>query len=174
MPLQRAQTGDTVTYRKATSKKSENAYVRGGQPPTPSAPTLTTFNTGGSLSDGTYTYRYTDTITAEGVESAPSATEQIVVDAGGSSNRVVVTFPDGAITGVSRNVYGRTGTQLLIAAATTATYNDTGSVTPSGAAPADSGRAKVYIQSTRAEFDDIIPGLTGGTYAKHHPNAPTV
>lgn len=175
MPLQRAQTGDTVTYRKTTSKKSENAYVRGGQPPTPPAPTLATFSTGGSLSNGTYSYRYTETITAEGVESAPSAATTIVVNAGGSANRVVVTFPGGTISGLTRRVYGRaSGSEAFIATATLNNYNDTGSISPSGAMPADTGRAKVYLQSTRAELNNVVPGLTGGTYAKHHPNPPTV
>lgn len=173
MPLQRAVKGDTVTYRKTTSKKSENATVRAAQRAAPDAPSVATFSSAGSLSNGTYSYRITQT--EDSIESGPSTATTIVVDAGGSSNRNVITLP-GEI-GIVYNIYGRTsGSEELIAttSAGATSYNDTGSVSPSGALPTDTMLATVYLDSTRAEFTSVVPGYTGGTYSNVYPNPSSV
>ena len=173
MPLQRAGTGDTVTFRKETSKKSENAYVRAAQPAPPDAPILTTEDEGGSLSNGTYSYILTKTV--DSLESGPGAAATIVVDAGGSSNTVFLEFPGEINT--TYNIYGRTAdAEELIDSAVEgeSTFEDDGSETPDGEVPEDTMYATVYLSSSRTELEDIVPGYTGGTYSNVYPNASTL
>ena len=107
--------------------------------PAPAAPTGVQ-STGGSLANGTYTYKAT-AVNANG-ETVGSATGSVTVSAGGGTASIVLTIiaPPGA---TAVNVYGRTtflkiatvNVQGTNAGGATVTYTDTGSVSPSGAIP---------------------------------------
>jgi uncharacterized phage protein gp47/JayE len=109
--------------------------------PTPAAPTVTQTGTGGTLGAGTYSYRVA-ALNAAGTTLASTA--GTVVVASGTTNKTTVTWvapvvPAGVGAITSYKVYGRTGgSELLMATVTapTVTWQDTGSVTPSGALPA--------------------------------------
>lgn len=132
--------GDTVSYRDANGKTTD-VVVMGKQGSAPAAGdfTVTGSTTGGTLAADTYSYRVS--VVVNGVES-PAVAAKTGVVASGSTGSVTIDFTTGLAsfpTATAWKVYGRTaGSELLIAtvSAPTATYVDTGAVTPDGALPA--------------------------------------
>jgi hypothetical protein len=166
MPVRTAQLGDTVQYRDAKGR-TRNATVRGTQPAVIGAGAWSVANsgTGGTLTAATYGYRITQVI--NGVESAPATGKTTVVGAG-TTNKCTITLPGTA--GVIYKIYGRTGgSELLIGttAAGASTFDDTGSVTPTGALPTADGR--VNLTPGRKGGDAVglgIPAASSGTVLK--------
>lgn len=166
MPVRGGLRGDNVIYRNAKGE-SMAVILTGGQGSAPSAPTGVGFGTGGTLAAATYTYR--NTYVKDGVESPASADSNGVVTSG-TTSRVEIT----AVTvpgATSYKFYGRTGGSFLFIAETTAPtvlFSDTGSVTPSGAAPAANFNASFRTPYTgHAATTGVLPGLTANTYEKH-------
>lgn len=103
---------------------------------TPTNAAFSSNTTGGTLSNGTYSYRVSAT---NDIGETLASTETSLAISGGTSTQEVVvnwtTVPDA--TGY--RVYGRSaGTELFIAAVSggsTSTYTDTGTITPSGTLP---------------------------------------
>lgn len=97
----------------------------------PSSLAVTSNNTGGSLSNGTYSYRVA-AISKVG-ETLATAVTQVIIGGPTTTARANLTWTlvEGAIGYV---VYGRTGTQQYLATvgATVNTYIDTGAATPDG------------------------------------------
>lgn len=119
-----------------TSNQPIIVRVRGETPTidTPVNAAFSTASTGGSLSNGTYSYRVS-AINDLG-ETLASTEKSIALSAGTATQTVVVNWtkvPDA--TGY--RIYGRSaGAELFIAAVgAVGTYTDLGSVTPSGALP---------------------------------------
>lgn len=144
MPLRDAQVGDTVQFRDAVGS-TVNVLVTAVQAAAPAGGAWSVANsgTGGTLGAATYSYRIAKVVA--GVIGAAAVAKTTVVGAG-TTNKCTVTLPtDVGVGGVSYNIYGRTGgSELLIASGvTTATYDDTGAITPSGALPATDGRIGV-------------------------------
>jgi hypothetical protein len=84
-----------------------------------------------------------------GVIGAAAVAKTTVVGAG-TTNKCTVTLPtDVGVNGVSYNIYGRTGgSELLLASSiATATWDDTGAITPAGALPAADGRIGIAAYS---------------------------
>lgn len=139
--------GDVVSYRNAAGKTTD-AVVTGVQLAAPVAGdfTVTGSTTGGTLAAATYSYKVTAVV--NGVETPPVATAKTGVVASGSTGSVTINFTAGLSsfpTATAWKVYGRTGgTELLIATVTapTATYVDTGAVTPAGALPTATGAVR--------------------------------
>lgn len=145
MPLKDAVIGDTVQYRNAAGE-TRNMTVLQTQPATPAGGAWSVANsgTGGTLTAATYSYRISKVV--NGVESAPAPAKTTVV-AGGTTNKCTITLPtDVGTGGVTYNVYGRTGgSELKIGTnVATATFDDTGSVTPTGALPSADGRVRLF------------------------------
>lgn len=166
MAVKRGFRGDNVIYRNSVGE-SMAVILTGGQGDAPAAPTGAQFGTGGSLGAATYVYK--NTYVKDGVESALSAASSNVVIAAGTTNRIEVTVS--AVAGASSyKIYGRTGGSFLLIATIndpTVLYNDTGSVTPSGAAPATDFNASFrYPFTGKAAVTGVLPGLTAGTYQK--------
>lgn len=141
MPLGTAVVGDTVQYRNARGG-TRNVQVVAVQPATPAGGAWSVANsgTGGTLGAATYSYRIAKVV--GGVASAGATAKTTVVGAG-TTNKCTITLPvDVGVGGVSYNIYGRVGaSELLIASGvTTATYDDTGAITPAGAVPTADGR----------------------------------
>jgi len=139
--LRDAVLGDTVQYRNAAGQ-TFNAIVRGTQPAIPGAGVWSVANsgTGGTLGAATYSYRIAKV--QNGIESAPAVAKTTVVGAG-STNKCTITLPtDVGTLGITYNVYGRSaGSELRIGTnVATATFDDTGSVTPTGALATADGR----------------------------------
>lgn len=139
--LRDAVIGDTVQYRNAAGQ-TLNAIVRQTQPAVPGAGVWSVANsgTGGTLVAATYSYRISKV--QNGVIGAPAVAKTTVVG-GGTTNKCTITLPtDVGTNGIAYNIYGRTGgSELLIASnVVTATYDDTGSITPAGALPTADGR----------------------------------
>jgi hypothetical protein len=103
------------------------------------------------LAAATYTYKVS--VVRNGIESAASSTANAIVASGVAGTVTVdATAMLAKYPGyTSWKVYGRTGTQLLIATITspTLTYVDTGSVTPSGASIANDKRINFRNRSTK-------------------------
>jgi hypothetical protein len=144
---------DKVIQYRAPAVTSDQALA------IPGAPTLATFTTGGSLSNGTYKYK----VTARGPtdaateETTPSVEATIVLSGGTSTQRVTVDPPD-INNAIDYRVYGRTGGQFeLIGTTTGAAFNDTGSVTPSGAPPSIGTSGKITAYFTTKWFDFGVP-----------------
>lgn len=99
---------------------------------TPTAPTVASVGTGGTLTAATYSYKVT---ARNSVGETLASTAGSVIIAAGTTNVANLTWP--AVPGAtSYSVYGRTsGSELLIATVTTTTYSDTGAITPAGALP---------------------------------------
>jgi hypothetical protein len=166
MAVKRALRGDNVIYRRSNGE-SMAVIVSGGQGDAPAAPTCAQFGTGGTLTAATYVYKAT--YVKDGVESALSAASSNVVVGAGTTNRIEVTVA--AVAGATQyKIYGRTGgTFLLIATLTdpTVLFNDTGSVTPSGAAPATDFNVTFRTPYTgHAQSTGILPGLGANQYQK--------
>jgi hypothetical protein len=103
------------------------------QLPTPTAPVITRIGSAGTT---TYQYRVTarDVFGETLVSPIGSITTGVATLSGSNFNRITYTAIPGA---TSYRIYGRTGTQLLIATDTTCcTFDDTGAITPAGAQPA--------------------------------------
>lgn len=168
MPARRGFKGDNVIARNA-SGESMAVILTGGQgdaPPT--APTGVAQGTGGTLTAATYVYKYT--YVKDGVESPASAASSNVVIGAGTTNRVEVTVT--AVAGATAyRLYGRTGGQFLFIleiTAPTVLFNDTGSVTPTGASPAADFRANYRTPySGHAAVTGVVPGLGANTYYKN-------
>jgi len=172
VPTLTAQVGDTVSYRNADGE-TFNVDVTGAQRAAPIGAdfTVTPSASGGTLATATYSYKVTAVV--DGVETAPSVTETAAVTGPTGSVTVNATvllasFP----TATAWKVYGRVGgSELLIATITapTATYVDTGAVTPAGAQPAANGAIRLRNRSTRETLAQI-PKATGmkqtGVYFK--------
>jgi hypothetical protein len=166
MAVKRAFRGDNVIYRNAKGE-SMAVIVTGGQGDAPAAPTGAQFGTGGSLTAATYAYK--NTYVKDGVESALSAASSNVVIGAGTTNRIEVTVA--AVAGATAyRIYGRTGGNFLLIAeitAPTVLYNDTGSVTPSGAAPATNFNVSFRTPYTgHAASTGILPGLGANQYQR--------
>lgn len=108
--------------------------------PTPVITDVTNATTGGTLGDGTYSYRIT-AINAQG-QTLASAADSVVVTSGTGTNKTTITWtaptvsPEvSPITGYK--IYGRSaGTELLLATVgLVLTWADDGSLTPAGALP---------------------------------------
>ncbi len=139
---------DVVFYRN-TKGKFRSGIVLRDQTASAVTPASSTSTSGGTLAAATYSYRVTAVYGSSGIETVASPAKTQVTT--GATSTVTVdwtgVFPAGGLQPTSYNVYGRTGgSELLIAnvAAPTLTYLDTGSVSPSGALPTDTGR--VYIK----------------------------
>lgn len=164
MAVKRAFRGDNVIYRNAAGD-SMAVVVTGGQGDAPgTAPVGVGSGTGGTLAAASYIYK--NTYVKDGVESPVSAASNTVVTTGSTSS---ITITVTAVTGASAyKIYGRTGGQFLLIATITAPtviYLDTGSVTPTGAAPAADFRVTFRTPYTgHAEVTGVLPGLTAGTY----------
>lgn len=166
MAVKRAFRGDNVIYRNADGD-SMAVIITGGQGDAPAIPTGAQFGTGGTLTAATYVYK--NTYVKDGVESALSAASANIVIGAGTTNRIEVTVS--AVAGASAyRVYGRTGGSFLFIAeitAPTVLYNDTGSVTPSGAAPTTDFKVSFRTPYTgHAESTGILPGLGANTYQR--------
>ena len=139
MPLQTAQTGDTVSYRN-TDGETTNVLVTAHQRSAPGIPGSATAVSGGTLTAATYSYRLSAVI--GGVETQASTAKTQVTT--GSNSTVTIDWTTIAASApyngaTSFKVYGRSaGTELLMGTVNmpTTTFVDTGSVTPSGALPA--------------------------------------
>lgn len=95
---------------------------------------FTTATTGGTLADGTYSYRVSALDGRGGETLASTATTQAT--SGGGTSTVTVNWTK--VTGATGyKVFGRIGgsEQLLATLGDVATWTDTGSVSPSGALP---------------------------------------
>jgi len=131
---------------------------------TPVAPTLVCNTSGGTLADGTYSYKLA---ASDGVgTSTAGAAATCAVSGGGGAGSVTVSWP--AISGAaSYKVYGRTaGSELLATtiAAPTLTFTDDGSLTPAGAVPTVSTAYNLKLSSTASSW--LLGGNLGiGTAA---------
>jgi hypothetical protein len=139
-----------VAYRN-TAGKTYNAYVLSAAATTPSGAAVANLGTPGST---TYSYRITG-VDAGGTEgpastAATTATGAAVLN-GTDKNRITWNAMPGA---AAYNVYGRTGgseLKMTPTAITALTFDDNGSVTPSGALPSAPAASDVnlYVPSTR-------------------------
>lgn len=167
MAARRGFRGDNVIYRNSVGE-SMAVILTGGQGDAPSAvPTCAQFGTGGTLTAATYVYKYT--YVKDGIESPPSAASANVVVGAGTTNRIEVTVT--AVAGASAyKVYGRTGGAFLLIATIndpTVLYNDTGSVTPTGAAPtADFNASFRTPYAGHAAVTGVLPGIGAGKYQR--------
>lgn len=147
MPLQTAAIGDTVQYRNAVGQ-TFNAQVLQTELAAPAGGAWSVANsgTGGTLGAATYSYRIA--AVRNGLVGVAATAKTTVVGAG-TTNKCTITLPtDVGTNGITYNIYGRTGgSELLIASGvSTATYDDTGAITPSGALPAaTNGRVQLFI-----------------------------
>lgn len=174
MPNNTAKMFHTVTYRNAAGETTD-VVVTGVQGAAPAAGhfSVTPSLTGGTLAAATYSYKVT--VVVNGVESPPVAAAKTGVVASGSTGSNTIDFTAGLAafpTATAWKVYGRTGgTELFIATinAPTATYVDTGSVTPSGAQPAANQAIAFRNRGTKATQTQIPKATTAkqtGAYFK--------
>ena len=139
MPIQTAQTGDTIQYRNADGEKSD-VLVTSHQRSAPGIPGSSTAVSGGTLAAATYSYRLSAVIGAIETQASTAKTQVTT----GSTSTVTLDWTTIAASApyngaTSFKVYGRTGgSELLMGTVTmpTKTFTDTGSVSPSGALPA--------------------------------------
>lgn len=155
MPATRtARRGDTVSYRNAIGQTFNATVIADTKAPS-TAPASSTNTSGGTLAAATYSYRVT--FVTQSLETAPSPAKTQVTTGATSTVTIDVTgmVPSGAS---SWKVYGRTGGgELLMGTVTlpTLTFTDTGSVTPSGALPTDTGNVSLLGPSTMANVTNI-------------------
>jgi len=165
MAVKRALRGDNVIYRNAKGE-SMAVIVTGGQGDAPAAPTIVGSASGGTLAAATYIYR--NTYVKDGVESALSASSNSYV-AGGATSSVTITCVTVA-GATSYKIYGRTGGSFLLLATLTAptvAFLDTGSVTPTGAAPATNFNVTFRSPYTgHPEITGVLPGLGASQYQR--------
>lgn len=171
MGVRAAVVGDVVSYRNA-SGRTANATVTGVQGAAPAAGdfTVTGDITGGTLAAATYSYKVSAVV--DGVESPASVAETDAVDSG-STGSVTIDFTAGLAsfpTATAWKVYGRSaGTELLIATVTapTATYVDTGAVTPAGAAKTATSAIRFrdrHAKVTRVDIPKATSTKQSGVY----------
>ena len=152
MPNRKPKIFRAVSYRNAKGETTD-VVVTAVQPdaPTIADVVLTPSITGGTLAAATYTYKVS--VVVNGIESPASATANAIVASGVTGSVAIdATAMLAKFKGwTSWKVYGRTGTQLLIATTNspTATFTDTGSVTPSGASIANDKRINFRNRSTK-------------------------
>ena len=166
MGVKRGFRGDNVIYRDADGKTMAVILTGGQGDAPPTAPGAVGSGAGGTLAAATYAYKYT--YVKDGVESPPSSASTGVVTTG-STSKVDITVT--AVTGATQyKIYGRTGGSFLLMTTLTAptvTYADTGSATPTGAAPTADYRANFNTPYTgHGATNSVVPGLTAGTYQK--------
>jgi hypothetical protein len=165
MAVKRAQRGDNVIYRNAKGETMA-VIITGGQGDAPAAPVAVGSGSGGTLAAATYTYK--STYVKDGVESALSAGSTPYV-ASGSTSSVGLTL-SGPAGATSYKLYGRTGASFLLITTLTApttTYTDTGSATPSGAAPSTDFNASFRTPyAGHAATTGVLPGITASTYQR--------
>lgn len=167
-----AKINDVVSYRNAAGKTTD-VVVLGTQGGAPGAGdfTVTGATTGGTLAAATYSYKVTAVVT--GVETPASVAETGVV-ASGTTGSVTIDFTVGLAsfpTATAWKVYGRTaGTELLIATITapTATYIDTGAVTPAGAQPASTGAIRFRDIGAKAVRTQIAKATTESSVSAYY------
>lgn len=158
-----AKLNDVVSYRDAAGYTTD-VVVTGIQAAAPVAGdfTVTPSAAGGTLATATYSYKVTAVV--DGVETAVSVAETAAVT--GPTGSVTINFTVGLAsfpTATAWKVYGRAaGTELLIATinAPTATYVDTGAVTPAGAQPADTDAVRFRNRGTKVTQTDIPKATT--------------
>jgi hypothetical protein len=130
MAVKTAVVDDVVQYRNAAGK-TRNAIVIAVQPAAPASGDFTVANsgTGGTLTAATYVAAKTTVV------------------GGGTTNKCTITFPNATATSVY-GVYGRVGGSELFMAYVTpgvaGTWDDTGAITPAGAAPTADGRVGLF------------------------------
>lgn len=152
MPNRKPKIFRTVSYRNAKGETTD-VVVTAVQPdaPTMTDVVLTPSTSGGTLAAATYTYKVS--VVVNGIESAASATANAVVGGAGTGSVAVdATAMLAKFKGWSSwKLYGRTGTQLLIATTNspTATFTDTGAVTPTGASIANDKRINFRNRFTK-------------------------
>lgn len=161
MPLKDAVIGDTVAYRNADGE-TRNMTVLQTQPAAPGTGVWSVANsgTGGTLGAATYSYRIAQV--KNGTEGV-AATAKTTVVAGGTTNKCTITLPtDVGTNGITYNVYGRVGgSELKIGSlVATATFDDTGAVTPTGALPTADGRIGLFSP------EGSLPSASAGTVLK--------
>lgn len=145
MSVRTPKIGQVVSYRNAAGETTD-IVVQARQEAAPPAPSTSTSTSGGTLAASTYSYRITAVIS--GIET--TASEIKTQTTTGTTSTVTVDWTSIAETepysgATAFKVYGRTGgSQLLIGTVNmpTTTFVDTGSVTPSGAQPTDTGTVK--------------------------------
>jgi hypothetical protein len=149
-------TGITASYI-STTQYSAGRYAptstQTGYIPPPSAPTLSTATTGGSLAAST-TYTYEITALSGSNETTPSTSTSITTGSTTATNTVTATWT--AVPGATGyNIYGRVAGSLgLIGTTTSLTFTDTGSASPGVAPPAtnDTGLAPPASAPTVAAY----------------------
>jgi hypothetical protein len=155
MPATRtARRNDTVSYRNAVGQTFNATVIADTKAPS-ATPASSTATTGGTLAAATYSYRVT--FVTQGLETAPSPAKTQVTT--GATSTVTIDVTGMVASGAtSWKVYGRTGgSELLMGTVTlpTLTFVDTGSVTPSGALPTDTGNVSLLGPSTMANVTNI-------------------
>lgn len=172
MPNRTAVVGDTVQYRTAAGD-TRNIYVTGAQLAAPSNTlyTVTPQITGGTLANGTYSYRLS--VTVDGVESAASTAKTAVVTGPTGSVDVDATALLAAYpTATAIKIYGRVAaSELLIATIVppTVLYTDDGSVTPAGTVPTYLATVRAADPGTNRVITDVPKATTvkaTGSYFK--------
>lgn len=134
--------------------------IRSDNIDTPTNLLVTSQNTGGSLSNGTYSYRVA-ALSKVG-ETLATAVSQVIIGGPTTTARAILTW-DLVPSAIGYVVYGRSGTQEYIATvgATTNTYTDTGIVSP------DPSRLPITsptgLPTPTAEFDVQIFDLDVNT-----------
>lgn len=159
-----AKMNDVVSYRDAGGQTTD-VVVTGTQRSAPAAGdfTVTGSGAGGTLATATYSYKVTAVV--DGIETAPVATAKTAAVTGPTAS-VTINFTVGLAsfpTATAWKVYGRVGgSELLIATVTapTATYVDTGSVTPAGALPAATSAVRFRNRATKATQTQIPMATT--------------
>lgn len=157
---------DVVTYRNAVGETTDVVVTAiQGAAPAQANFTVTPSTTGGSLADATYSYKVA--VVVNGITSPANATAKTGIVSGGSgAGRNVIDFTAGLVafpTATAWKVYGRVGgSELLIATITapTATYNDTGAVTPAGALPTATNAVRFRNRGTKVTQVDIPKATT--------------
>ena len=163
MPNRRAKLNDVVSYRNANGETTD-VVVSGVQGNAPAAGDFTvTAGTAGTLATATYSYKVA--VVVDGVTSPAVATAKTAAVTGPTGS-VTVNFTTGLAsfpTATAWKVYGRVGaSEQLIATVTapTATYVDTGAVTPSGAVPTDTEAVRFRNRGTVATQTDVPMATT--------------
>lgn len=147
MPATRtARRNDTVMVRNAKGKFRNGTVIADTK--ASAAPASSTATTGGTVADGTMSYRVT--FVSFGTETAPSVAKTQVTSGGGTSTVTIDVTAIAPPFATSWKLYGRSsGTELLMQTISlpTKTFIDTGSITPSGALTTDTGNISVLMFS---------------------------
>lgn len=154
-----AKMNDVVSYRDAAGSTTD-VVITGIQRSAPAAGdfTVTPSAAGGTLASATYSYKVTAVV--DGVETPPVAAAKTAVVTGPTGS-VTINFTTGLAsfpTATAWKVYGRVGgSELLIATVTapTATYVDTGAVTPAGALPTATSAVRFRNRGTKVTQTQI-------------------